>query len=81
MTGADTENGLEALELRVREDLDLMNHPVGGWVPPRTHPSGAPVYDVVIIGGGQAGLSILFALALENVTKTIAFDRNPEGRE
>ena len=81
MTGADTENGLEALELRVREDLDLMNHPVGGWVPPRTHPSGAPVYDVVIIGGGQAGLSIFFALALENVTNTIAFDRNPEGRE
>ena len=81
MTGSDAENGLTALEQRVRDDLDLMDHPVGEWVPPRTHPSGNHVYDVVIIGGGQAGLSILFALARENVTNTIAFDRNPEGHE
>lgn len=81
MTESDVEYGLKALEQRVRHDLELMNHPVGDWVPPRAHPSGAPVYDVVIIGGGQAGLSILFALARENVTNTIAFDQNPRGRE
>ncbi|MBT5572611.1 MAG: NAD(P)/FAD-dependent oxidoreductase [Alphaproteobacteria bacterium] len=72
---------LEALEARVRVELELMNHPSTPWVPARQHASGAPVYDVAIIGGGQSGLSILFALGLENVTNIVALDRNPAGRE
>ncbi len=81
MTPSAHANSLEALDARVRVDLELMNHPSTPWVPPREHPSGAPVYDVAVIGGGQSGLSILFALGRENVTNIIALDRNPAGRE
>lgn len=81
MTEHDPPENLEALARRVRQDLELLHHPAQEWVPARTHPSGTPVHDVVVVGGGQAGLSILFALAQENVTNTIAFDRNPRGHE
>lgn len=74
-------NNLETLEARVRVELELMNHPSTPWVPPREHASGAPVYDVAIIGAGQSGLAILFALGRENITNIIALDRNPAGRE
>ena len=72
---------LESLEARIRLELDLMDHPKTPWVPQRQHASGAPIYDVVIVGAGQAGLSILFALGRENVTNIIALDRNAAGRE
>lgn len=72
---------LEALEARVRHELSLMNHPKGAWVPPRAHPSGMHVFDVLVVGAGQGGLATLFALARENVTNTVAVDRNPAGRE
>jgi FAD-dependent urate hydroxylase len=72
---------LESLEARIRLELDLMDHPKTPWVPQRQHASGAPIYNVVIVGAGQAGLSILFALGRENVTNIIALDRNAAGRE
>ncbi len=76
-----TEASLESLEARVARELELMDHPKTDWVPPRTHPSGAKVHDVVVIGAGQAGLSILFSLIRENIHNIVAFDRNPRGRE
>ena len=76
-----TEASLESLEARVGRELELMDHPKTDWVPPRTHPSGAKVHDVVVIGAGQAGLSILFSLIRENIHNVVAFDRNPKGRE
>lgn len=72
---------LAELEARVRHELDLLNHPKGIWVPPRHHASGAPVYDVLVVGAGQGGLGTLSALGRENVTNTLAVDRNPAGRE
>jgi cation diffusion facilitator CzcD-associated flavoprotein CzcO len=72
---------LEALEARVRHELELLGHPKGQWLPPRTHPSGDHVFDVLLVGAGQAGLAALAALRRENVTNTLAIDRNPAGRE
>jgi FAD-dependent urate hydroxylase len=42
---------------------------------------GHPVYDAVIVGGGQSGVSIAFRLMREQVTNIRVLDRNPEGRE
>ncbi len=72
---------LAELEARVEHDLDLLNHPKTQWVPPRQHPTGAPVFDVLIVGGGQSGLALSFALRRDNVTNVIAVDRNPRGNE
>lgn len=74
-------NSLADLERQVEEDLDLLDHPKTPWVQPRQHPSGAPVVDVLIIGAGQSGLALSFALRRENVTNVIAVDRNPQGAE
>jgi cation diffusion facilitator CzcD-associated flavoprotein CzcO len=72
---------LADLEAQVEHDLDLLNHPKSQWVPPRQHPSGAPVFDVLIVGGGQGGLALSFALRRDNVANVIAVDRNPKGAE
>ena len=74
-------NSLNQLEAQVAHDLDLINHPKTPWVRPRLHPSGAPVVDVLIIGAGQSGLALSFALRRENVTNVIAVDRKPKGDE
>ncbi len=72
---------LADLEAAVQRDLDLLDHPKTAWVPPRQHPSGAPVFDVLIVGGGQSGLALSFALRRDNITNVIAVDRNPKGAE
>ena len=80
-TATQTPPSLSDLEAQVRRDLDILNHPKTPWVPPRHHPSGAPVLDVLIVGAGQSGLALSFALRRENVTNVIAVDRNPKGAE
>ncbi len=72
---------LAELEAQVARDLDLVSHPKIEWVPPRKHPSGTPVFDVLIVGGGQGGLALSFSLRRDNVTNVIAIDRNPRGGE
>ena len=77
-----TMHGMALLELeqRVRFDLECVGYPARAWVPPRTH-RGVPVYDAVIVGGGQSGVSIAFRLIRECVTNIRVLDRNPQGFE
>ena len=42
---------------------------------------GQPVYDVLIVGGGQSGITIAFRLLRERVTNIRVLDRSTEGRE
>ena len=72
---------LAELETQVARDLELLHHPKAPWVPPRRHPSGAPVFDVLIVGGGQGGLALSFALRRDNVANVVAIDRNRRGAE
>lgn len=74
-------SGLEALNAAVRRDLDMIALPSATWVKPRTHPSGAHVYDVVIVGGGQSGLGAAFALRREGVPNVLVVDENEPGKE
>eukprot|EP00878_Enallax_costatus_P035360 GHUV01039394.1.p1 GENE.GHUV01039394.1~~GHUV01039394.1.p1 ORF type:complete len:125 (+),score=9.35 GHUV01039394.1:483-857(+) len=60
--------GLAELQTRVLKDLQLLNYPARPWVRTRSHPgSGAHVYDVVVVGGGQCGLATAFGLRMEKV--------------
>jgi len=71
--------GLEALEARLRQDLQWLCLPARRWVPPRLE-AGAEVLDTAIIGGGMAGLALAASLSHLGV-QTRIFDRAPEGFE
>ena len=44
-------------------------------------PNGEVVHNVVIVGGGQAGLAIAFGLARERISGVVVLDENPAGLE
>jgi cation diffusion facilitator CzcD-associated flavoprotein CzcO len=71
--------GLAALERRLAKDLEWLGWPVRDWMPPRLH-DGKAVLDVVIIGGGQAGLAAAVALAQQGI-RAVVFDRSGAGFE
>ncbi len=68
-------DALAELERRVRFELECLGYPARPWVPPRQH-RGAAVHDVVIVGGGQSGVSIAFRLLRERVTNIRVLDRS-----
>ena len=73
-------NDLAELEQRVRFELDCLEYPTRQWVPPRSR-NGDHVHDVVIVGGGQSGISIAFRLLRERVTNLRVLDRSQQGFE
>jgi len=78
---SDAEAAIARLTIQARRDLDALAHPAAAWVKPLTHPYGEHVYDVVIVGAGQAGLTVGLALKREGVGNVLLLDRNPTGYE
>ncbi len=76
-----TSGGLGALEDALRRDLELLDFPKRPWVLPRSTVDGRRVLDVLIIGGGQGGLSIAFGLQRERVDNLLIVDESPIDRE
>ena len=76
-----THIGLDALARRVREELALFEYPDRAWVAPTRDAYGAPAHNVLIVGGGQNGLAIAFALQCERIDGVTVLDENPEGEE
>jgi len=72
--------GLHALSRQVKRDLELLDYPRRPWVAPRKTAAGAAVYDVIIVGGGQSGLTAAFGLARERVGNVLVIDQNPLDR-
>lgn len=72
--------GLDALEARLRQDLAWLELPAKSWVPPRMA-NGKAVVDVVIIGGGMAGLVASGMLKRLGVANHIVLDKAPAGQE
>jgi cation diffusion facilitator CzcD-associated flavoprotein CzcO len=69
------EMSLEDLERRIRKEIDYLRYPQREWVPDRTH-EGQPVANVLIVGGGQTGMSLAFGLQLERIGKVEVIDAN-----
>jgi cation diffusion facilitator CzcD-associated flavoprotein CzcO len=70
-----------ALSRQVEAELALFAYPLQDWVRPVRGPDGAAVHNVVIVGGGQAGLAIAFGLRQERISGVVVLDENPEGLE
>ncbi|HKP55702.1 MAG TPA: XdhC family protein [Polyangiales bacterium] len=72
--------GLGALAESLRRDLALLDYPQREWLKPRRSAGGAPIYDVLIVGGGQSGLACAFGLMRERVRNLLVVDQNPLDR-
>jgi len=72
--------GLDSLEVRLRQDLAWLELPAKSWVPLR-HVDGKDVFDVVIIGGGMAGLVASGMLKRMGVANHVVLDKAPAGQE
>ncbi len=68
-------------ELLLRRDLVLIRYPARPWVLAHAAPAGEAALDVLIVGGGQAGLTAAFGLLQQRVTNILVIDENPEGQE
>jgi FAD-dependent urate hydroxylase len=73
--------GLNELARRVREDLRVIAHPRASWLTPLPAAGDGTAYDVVIVGAGQSGLAIAFALLRSQVTNILVLDKAPRDRE
>jgi cation diffusion facilitator CzcD-associated flavoprotein CzcO len=71
---------LAELEADAARDLALIAHPRLEWLQPKTS-GGAPVLDVLIVGGGQCGVVAGFALLREKVRNILVIDRAEVGKE
>lgn len=71
---------LSELSRQVERDLALLDYPRRPWLAPRKTKLGEAVYDVIIIGAGQSGLTTAFGLARERVGNVLVVDRNPLDR-
>lgn len=67
---------LAALEAEVRRDLARINYPPANWTLTEDG-----TLDVLVVGGGQMGLSASFALARLGIPRHLVIDAAPEGRE
>lgn len=76
-----TPNALDRLTEQVQAEIALLSYPGRDWVRPVSHPGGTHVYDVLIVGGGQAGLATAFALRREGVSNVLVIDSQPAGLE
>jgi cation diffusion facilitator CzcD-associated flavoprotein CzcO len=73
-------NNLPELEQRVAFELECLKYPSRSWIAPRRH-GDQPVVDVLIVGGGQSGITIAFKLLREMVTNIRVLDRSSDGSE
>ncbi|HET9959362.1 MAG TPA: NAD(P)/FAD-dependent oxidoreductase [Polyangiaceae bacterium] len=68
---------LETLSRQVEYELELLDYPRRPWLEARQTAGGGGIYDVVIVGAGQSGLTTAFGLARERVDNVLVLDENP----
>lgn len=78
--GSLDQAGLDALEARLRFDLECLELPAKSWVPARRF-EGQRVRDAIFIGAGMCGLAGAARLKLAGVDNIILYDAATEGRE
>ncbi|AWN47471.1 NAD(P)/FAD-dependent oxidoreductase [Methylobacterium terrae] len=72
---------LDALLVRIKDEIARTAHPRAPWLTPRKGPDGEQAHDVIVVGAGQSGLAIAFGLMRAQVTNILVLDRAPAGLE
>lgn len=73
----DAQQALDALAQAANRDVVLLGDDAPGWVPERPEFD----HDVLIVGGGQTGIAVAFALRRAGIARTSVIDAAPAGRE
>lgn len=76
-----TPRSLAELEQDIARDLALTAHPRAPWLPVERSAGGRPVLDCLVVGAGQGGLAVAFALKRDRVDRLLVIDAAPEGKE
>ena len=80
MTVTANTSDLAELERRVRFELECLGYPSRQWTIEKSR-DGMKVHDVIVVGGGQSGVSIAFRLLRERITNIRVLDRSAAGAE
>ena len=72
---------MAALEVRVRTDLERIDHPRMAWLEAKRAPDGTAALDVLVVGAGQSGVAIGFGLLRAKVDNILVVDRAARGME
>ncbi len=72
---------LDELAAHVRRELNISRYPAKNWCLPHAAPDGTNALDVLVVGGGQAGLGAAHALKCRQIHNLLVVDAEPEGRE
>jgi cation diffusion facilitator CzcD-associated flavoprotein CzcO len=71
---------VEQLEQCIAQEIEYLKYPQRPWVPEHHH-LGQRVLDVLIVGGGQTGMSLAFALQLERIDNVEVVEAKAAGHE
>jgi FAD-dependent urate hydroxylase len=72
---------LEALLARANEERAILDFPDRPWVVPHHTEDGRRILNVLVVGAGQAGISILSMLARDHVDGVLAIDAAAKDEE
>lgn len=74
-------DNLEKLIVEITDELRILDYPSNDWVVSKKKSDGTNILDVAIIGGGQSGLTIAFALKKKHINNIVILDENSKGQE
>ncbi|ANY85103.1 hypothetical protein BB934_43670 (plasmid) [Microvirga ossetica] len=74
-------SNLDELEAALSRELDIYAYPDRIWPMQRTSSEGEHVFDVVIVGGGQAAIGTAVGLIRERIANILLLDENEAGEE
>lgn len=72
---------LEALEQEARRQIEILRYPAEPWVGIGSDEAAGDILDVLIVGGGQSGLAVSFALQRMCIDNTLVIDTEEDGDE
>jgi cation diffusion facilitator CzcD-associated flavoprotein CzcO len=79
--GAPLPRSLADLERLVRREINIARYAAAAWALPHAGPDHRPALDVLVVGGGQAGLALAHGLQQSHIERILVIDENPRGHE